>query len=1853
MAESFDYSTLNWVKGEIDATLDQARQALEAFVENPDDETQLRFCVTYLHQVHGTLKMVELYGAVMFAEEMEYLAQALLDNKIAQKEDAYEVLMRAILQLPDYLEKLQGGQRDVPVSLLSLLNDMRAICGRKLLSESAFFAPDLTVATPELSDTQPDADAAAEAKRLRHAFQMGLVGFFRERNVEKSLEQIASVIHSMRRVVKDNVVAQMFWSAAAVVEALRNEGLDATVSVKLLLGNVDRQLKKIIDGGIAALQAEPPTDLVKNLLYYAGTATSDGPLISEVREAFNLKELVTGTVGPAGADSGGLGGVNVEVMETVSAAVKEDLAHIKDQVDLYVRAENPEPATLEPLVDALKRVADTLGMLGLGTQRNVVVEQSAVVKDIAEGKLEANDETLMEMAGAFLFIESSLSDLSKGEAPNERHGNVVLRGLKRLQGDESETTEDETPASLMQESDQRDLLSAVVREAKADMARVKEAIVGFITAPWEHELLNDVPQLNRQIRGSMSMLSLEHAAGLLSAINDYIAEDLISKKDIPDQGRLDALADAITSIEYYLEAIDEQRSDSDEILKIAQRSLENLGHPVGEAAAEETAGTEVEVTEAVAETAPVEEALPEEPLVAEVEPVEELLPEEPVAVETTAEETGLDIDAELASGDPLLADAAGETAEVEELELSGEFELEEEPARSAVGEEIETEVEPPAAAAPPPAPTIMEDELDDEILEIFFEEATEEIANLNEHFPKWKANPEDQESMTTVRRSFHTLKGSGRMVGATQIGEYAWAFENMLNRVIDKTIPMSAEMFDLVTEGLAVLPELVDHFKGGPAPSADIEALQDRAHDMSKGGSGRLAEKPKVDETPIIASKETLKASKADSWVPPQSEVETGVEETEEAEAVKHIDPVLLEIFTKEATRHLDVINDFIKLCDSRGNDCRISEDLTRAVHTLHGSAHMASISDIAEVSSLLEKYIKLVQSNDIPVIQDARSLLTECEKQLRTRLSMLPDPDSSIRYKDDLLEKINALYDQELSREAEAKESQLQAAEVDISMPDIAEETVETGVDPELLEIFIEEGAEILDASEVTLQNWVNDADNKELVNQLQREIHTLKGGARMAEVKGMGDLSHSLETMIIAVSEGRVPVSKKMFDIIQLAHDKLVVMLEHVQRHQEVPEETALIEKIEALTAGKDIDELEAEEAAQEAESPEVEEVVLAAVEAPEVEEVVEAEPIVEEVAQSAEIIEIPDVVPAAEARKPAARPGRIQHEQIRVRADLLDNLVNFAGEVSIYRSRIEQQVGTFGYNLTEMDQTIDRLREQMRRFEIETEAQIMYRFEETGGDYDEDFDPLEMDRFSNMQQLSRSLLESLNDLSSIQGLLDNQTRETETLLLQQSRVNTELQEGLMRTRMVPFNTHLPRMRRLVRQTSNELKKQVDLLVSGEDAELDRTVLDRVMPPLEHMLRNAVDHGLESPAQREKAGKPETGRIHLDVSREGTEVVIRITDDGAGIDLDSIRKKAIERGLLNSKSDLTDKEILRFILESGFSTAKKVTQISGRGVGMDVVNSEIKQLGGTLQIDTDKGKGSRFTIRLPLTLSVNKALLVHVGEEVFAVPLSSVDSVVRVSYDELKSFYEQDNPRYQYAGNSYRFMHLGSLLGLNEAMLPSPGSKLPMLLVRAGDHRVALQIEGLMGSREIVVKSVGPQISSVRALSGATILGDGSVALILDMPSLVYMDVSRISVTGAQPPEEAQAAGKERVTTVMVVDDSITVRKVTTRLLERNGMHVVTAKDGVDAVSVLQETVPDVFLLDIEMPRMDGYELATHIRNDEKLKNIPIIMITSRTGDKHRQRAMDIGVNRYLGKPYQESDLLENINEILNESR
>jgi chemosensory pili system protein ChpA (sensor histidine kinase/response regulator) len=437
-----------------------------------------------------------------------------------------------------------------------------------------------------------------------------------------------------------------------------------------------------------------------------------------------------------------------------------------------------------------------------------------------------------------------------------------------------------------------------------------------------------------------------------------------------------------------------------------------------------------------------------------------------------------------------------------------------------------------------------------------------------------------------------------------------------------------------------------------------------------------------------------------------------------------------------------------------------------------------------------------------------------------------------------------------------------------------------------------------------------------------------------------------------------------------------------------------------------------------------------------------------------------------------------------------------------------------------------------------------------------------------------------------------------------------------------------------------------------------MDRNVLERMKAPFEHMLRNALTHGIEAPAERVAHGKPMEGTVTIAVGRQGTEVLVRVSDDGAGFDRDAIRAKAIERGLLQADVPVSDSELFNFVLQTGFSTADEVSQLAGRGVGMDVVANEIRQLGGSLAIESERGKGTTFNIRLPFTLAVTQAITVRAAETTFAIPMTSVQAVSRIRRQEMADRLASGERTVSYVGEEYTLHDLSELLGCGAASIPEEGSgQLPLLMVHTGDLRAAIRIDTVIGSREIVVKPIGPQISNVPGMFGATILGDGSVMLILDLAPLVRHFEAKQAAAVAVPhetevPEAPVAAARmtsEGPRVVMVVDDSITMRKVTTRVLEREQLEVITAKDGVDALEKLQEHVPDVMLLDIEMPRMDGFELATHMKNDARFRHVPIIMITSRTGEKHRQRAFEIGVDRYLGKPYSEADLLHNVSEIL----
>ncbi|HET6436366.1 MAG TPA: hybrid sensor histidine kinase/response regulator, partial [Xanthomonadaceae bacterium] len=771
------------------------------------------------------------------------------------------------------------------------------------------------------------------------------------------------------------------------------------------------------------------------------------------------------------------------------------------------------------------------------------------------------------------------------------------------------------------------------------------------------------------------------------------------------------------------------------------------------------------------------------------------------------------------------------------------------------------------------------------------------------------------------------------------------------------------------------------------------------------------------------------------------------------------------------------------------------------------------------------------------------------------------------------------------------------------------------TGLDPELVDIFVEESVDLLDHSDGLLAQLREAPTEREALVGLQRDLHTIKGGARMAGIMAVGELGHAMESLLEAVVDQRRELGRDGIPLLERGFDRLHAMVTRVGERRAVALPERLIAEFDARAQGRALEpDAPGAPGKGKAQPPKPALKPLSA-------------PIGEGIQGDEEDVSV-----------------RAPQEQVRIRADLLDRLVNYAGEVAIYRARLEQQLGAFRGAMNEMEQTNTRLRDQLRRLDSETEAQIIARYQRESEAGDETFDPLELDRFSTLQQLSRALSESAADLTSLQGSLDDLTRQYETLLLQQSRVSSDLQEGLMRTRMVPFDALVPRLRRVLRQAGGETGKQVQLKVEGAQGELDRNVLERMTAPLEHMLRNAVAHGLETPQQRRKAHKPDEGTVRIVVRREGSEMVLEVADDGAGLDRKAIHRRAVERGLIPGDARLADSVLDALIFEPGFSTASEVSRLAGRGVGMDVVASEVRQLGGALDIASQPGKGTTFVIRLPQTLAVTQAVFVRIGETSFAVPIASVRGVGRIPREEL----EKPGASYRYGGEDYALHDLGMLLGQPRAKAEGQ-LQMPVLLVGSGDLRIAVTIDQVLGNREIVVKPVGPQVASLPGIFGATIMGDGRVVVILDVAPLVRRQAAlpRDAVRAPEPVVDAR-----KVPLVMVVDDSVTMRKVTGRVLERNNFEVATAKDGIDALERMVEVVPDLMLLDIEMPRMDGYELATAMKADPRLRNVPIIMITSRTGEKHRQRAFEIGVQRYLGKPYQEHELMRNVFELLAET-
>ncbi len=789
--------------------------------------------------------------------------------------------------------------------------------------------------------------------------------------------------------------------------------------------------------------------------------------------------------------------------------------------------------------------------------------------------------------------------------------------------------------------------------------------------------------------------------------------------------------------------------------------------------------------------------------------------------------------------------------------------------------------------------------------------------------------------------------------------------------------------------------------------------------------------------------------------------------------------------------------------------------------------------------------------------------------------------------------------------------------------------------LDQDLLPVFIEEGQDLLPMVGQLLRSWQDNPADSVTPQAIARLMHTIKGSARMAGAMGLGQHIHDMETRIESLMAAGSTVRLPLLDDLMARHDLSMQMFDQLQNPEAFAQPVA---SDVPLTAAQELDQFQEAMVAGEAEP----------VAKPR--DMVSLTPLMPVNTDGGKKTSFTPAVPAA---TPAAAAGPVP--LVRVRADVLDRLVNQAGEVSISRSRLENEVGTLRSSLSELTENVNRLRSQLREVEIQAETQITSRMAHSG---DREFDPLEFDRFTRLQELTRMMAESVSDVATVQTNLTRTIDGASGNLHVQARLTRELQQDLMRVRMIPFASVSERLYRVTRQTAKELDKRVNLDIRGSNVEMDRGVLEKMVGPFEHLLRNAIVHGIESREQRKATGKNETGELLIEIRQEGNEVVIRFKDDGQGLNLNSIREKALSVGLLSLDDEPGEAETAGLIFEPGFTTASEVTELAGRGVGMDVVRSEAASLGGRVEVATSSGQGAEFTIHLPLTLAVTQVVLLSAGGRTFAVPSVLVEQVQHLKSNALANAYNDGAVMWQ--GQRVAMHFLSSLLGHRD-VVPMAQQYTPLLIMKSGTERVALHIDEILGNREVVVKNIGPQLARMAGIAGATVLGSGEIVLILNPVPLAQRfetERARLPQAGAetvpgavadlhhqeavQPVRSEPVQGLRTQHTVMVVDDSLTVRRVTQRLLTREGYQVILAKDGIDALEQLQSVTPDVMLVDIEMPRMDGFDLTRNVRSDSRTKHIPIIMITSRTADKHRNYAKELGVNEYFGKPYREDDLL-----------
>lgn len=1175
--------------------------------------------------------------------------------------------------------------------------------------------------------------------------------------------------------------------------------------------------------------------------------------------------------------------------------------------------------------------------------------------------------------------------------------------------------------------------------------------------------------------------------------------------------------------------------------------------------------------------------------------------------------------------------------------------------------------------------------IETELLEIFIMEAQEVLGFVAEALPQAESNPASQETLTLLRRSFHTLKGSSRMVNLEGFAEAAAAVERVMNLWLAEARSATPALLALLREAHAELSGWVAELAAGGASGRDSAAIVALAARVQEGAA------PEAEEIPVPTLEEVIQPAPEEA---PASAAPAPQPDTRRVGGLD-IPLALYTIYLDETEALVQTLAaDFEDW--RRDGQRRASPEALKAAHTLAGTSSTVGYLALRDVAHALELVLEKLATPGPTLDDNGRELLDATLSRVRTMLQVFALGELAPA-QPDLIAQLGGLLERLASQQAAAVYGEVDPAlaqqldtlfahaygELLAAPPAAREEQHKPEQEQEQEQEQQQEQRGAVDETDALFDSFLDDslaapALDQAAPAQAQPEpepepepepafVPVTPDEAVLEEAPAAAQLPQASPAAAPAL-QAELDAAPAPADSVlagapvftdELDPDLLPVFLEEgadlfpqigngLRQWQQNPQDQAIAQGLQralhtvkgsarmagAMRLGQHTHELETQ----------VENMVHAGTTTPSAfDELLanydQALLLFEQLQQPA----APQggAAAAAPALAPPAEPAGGRAPLVRVRADILDRVVNQAGEVSISRSRLENQVGSLKGALSDFSENLDRLRRQMREIEMQAESQIASRLSIAG---EREFDPLEFDRFTRLQELTRMMAESVNDVEAFHESLSRTVDSAQEDLAAQSRMTRDLQRDLMRVRMVPFASLSERLFRVARQTAKETDKRVNLDIRGGTVEIDRSVLEQMAAPFEHLLRNAIVHGIEARAARVDAGKPETGEVLVQVSQHGNEVAIVFGDDGAGLDLDRIRAKARALGLIGPDAVVSDREAAELIFEPGFSTADTLTELAGRGVGMDVVRSEAQALGGRVLVSTEPGKGTRFAIHLPLTLAVAQVVLVASGGRTYALPSTLVEQVLQVRDTELAA--AQAAGSLAVAGQPHALHALDVLLG--EARTGAGGAAMqrlnPVLVVHGASGRIALRVDEVLGNREVVVKNIGPQLARVPGIAGATVLGTGEIVLILDPVVLAQRPAAAGAAQASEPPSE-QAPRP----TIMVVDDSITVRRVTQRLLEREGYQVMLAKDGVDALEQIEAVKPDLMLVDIEMPRMDGFDLTRELRSSEATRAIPIIMITSRTADKHRNVALGLGVNAYFGKPYQEPVLLAAIGSLL----